>query len=376
MVRIVLVQPTSGAPDLLTLEAWQALSRGPVLIAPGEPLGERLREAGVVVEELSEAAPELLRTPAAPDRAVAGGSLRLLAHVHGHTEVPQGARAAADRIAERARRDGEAVFVVPSEIVTRAVMERALAGDVEVEVVIGRVPRGHRLLELVRVMAQLRGPQGCPWDREQTHQTLVRYLIDETYELLEAVERGTPEDIKEELGDLLLQVVFHAQMATDDGTFDIDDVADALVRKLVTRHPHVFGEIDVAGAEEVVENWDEIKRHEKGRASVVEGVPESLPALAYAQKLQRRSGGDPPDPAGALRDSMAALGEKPDEAALGEALFALTSLARKHGLDAETALRRAAKDFRERLTRLERTAAERGVALSDLRAEEIDGLWR
>src|SRR5205823_2503868 len=120
-------------------------------------------------------------------------------------------------------------------------------------------------------------------------QTLAKHLLDETYELLEAIESGTASDISEELGDLLLQVVFHAQMGADAGTFDVDDVAGHLIEKLIRRHPHVFGDVQVSGAGEVVANWDAIKQHEKERTSAVEGVPESLPALAYAHKLQRRA---------------------------------------------------------------------------------------
>ena len=291
MGRLVLVQPGPGAPDLLPLEAWQALSQPNLYLAPGDPLGMRLTDAGMAFALLEEAAPEnLIAATAAPSGR--GPELKLLVAAHRHGEVSDGARALAKRLGELATERGEVTFVVPQlhgEEVTRAVLELALSGEPEVEVVMGRSARGARLLELVRVMARLRGPDGCPWDREQTHQTLVRYLLDETYELLEAIDSGDSEHIAEELGDLLLQVVFHAQMAADAGTFDVDDVAGRLVTKLVTRHPHVFGDVEVSGSGEVVANWEVIKDHEKGRTSVLEGVPEALPSLAYAQKLQRRA---------------------------------------------------------------------------------------
>ncbi|TMK18325.1 MAG: nucleoside triphosphate pyrophosphohydrolase [Actinobacteria bacterium] len=248
----------------------------------------------------------------------------------------------------------------------------------------GRSARGARLLELVRVMARLRGPDGCPWDVEQTHETLVKYLLDETYELIEAIESGSTEHIAEELGDLLLQVVFHAQMAADAGTFDIDDVAGRLVTKLVTRHPHVFGDVQVDGASEVVANWEVIKDHEKGRTSVLEGVPEALPALAYATKLQRRAAkvgfdwDDPTGPAGKVREELAEIEQaRPEtlEEEVGDLIFASVALARHLGVDPETALRRTAREFRDRLARMEETARERGSTLKDLPPGELDRLW-
>jgi tetrapyrrole methylase family protein/MazG family protein len=384
--RLVLVQPGPGAPDLLPLEAWQAISRPNLYLAPGDPLGLRLADAGLAFELLEEAAPEnLIAAPAAPSGR--GPELKLLVSAHRHGEISVGARALAKRLGELSAGHGEVTFVVPQqhgEDVTRAVLELALSGEPEVEIVMGRSARGARLLELVRVMARLRGPDGCPWDREQTHQTLVRYLLDETYELLEAIESADPAHIAEELGDLLLQVVFHAQMAADDQTFDIDDVAGGLVNKLVTRHPHVFGDLEVSGAGEVVANWEVIKDHEKGRTSVLEGVPEALPALAYAQKLQRRASkagfdwDDARGPADKVREELdEVLAARPEdvESELGDLAFAVAALGRKLGVDAETALRRAARTFRDRLAFVENAAKERGATLSDLDPVELDRLW-
>ena len=146
----------------------------------------------------------------------------------------------------------------------------------------GPVPSGRggeRLLDLVRVMARLRGPEGCPWDREQTHRSLARHLLEEAHEVLDAIDADDRDRLREELGDLLLQVVFHARIAADDGAFDVDDVAEGIVRKLVRRHPHVFGDVEVSGADEVLRNWERIKAEEKGEHGVEHDIPETLPAL-------------------------------------------------------------------------------------------------
>ena len=388
MGRLVLVQTGPGAPDLLPLEVWQALARSPLYLAPGDELGMRLRDADMSFEVLEEAAPENLL--AAPETSEPSGKLpelRLLVTAHRHGETSPGARAVAERLGALAAEHGEVTFVLPGrhgEEVTRAVLELALAGEPQVEVVMGRSARGARLLELVRVMARLRGPDGCPWDREQTHETLVKYLLDETYELLEAIEGGDADHIAEELGDLLLQVVFHAQMAADAGTFDVDDVAGRLVTKLVTRHPHVFGDVEVEGAGEVVANWEVIKDHEKGRTSVLEGVPEALPALAYAAKLQKRAAKvgfdweDASGPADKVREELDEIAKAPPderEDEVGDLVFAAVALARHLGVDAETALRRTARTFRDRLARMEETARERGTTLKELGAAELDRLW-
>jgi MazG family protein len=376
----LIVVPGSGAPDFMPLEAWRALTTARAFAAPGDPLAERLRENGYDVTELPEGR---LEREAPPQEGLKGRNL-LAPHQHG--DLPQAATDLADRLAQLAIEHGEAAFISNDDVVTKAVMQRALAGDVEVEFVIGRAPRGHRLLELVKVMARLRGPGGCPWDAEQTHQTLATHLLDETYELLEAIETGTEADVAEELGDLLLQVVFHAQMGSDARAFDVDDVAQGLVDKLIRRHPHVFGDVTVSGAREVVENWDTIKEGEKARASVFEGIPESMPALMYAQKLQRRastSGFDWSDVRGALKkvheeiDELAAETETDaQERELGDLILALVALARHLDLDAETALRRAARTFRDRLTAVETIARQRGLNLRDLSDEDLDALWQ
>jgi tetrapyrrole methylase family protein/MazG family protein len=385
--KLLLVQPGPGAPDLLPLEAWQALARPHVYVAPDDPIGMRLADGEMPFTVLEEAASENLQHEQPQAGTGKGPELKLLISAHKHGEASPGARKVAERLADLAAEHGEITFVLPAlhgEEITRAVLEKALTGQPEVEVVMGRSARGARLLELVRVMARLRGPDGCPWDAEQTHETLVKYLLDETYELLEAIESGTPDHIAEELGDLLLQVVFHAQMAADAGTFDVDDVSGRLVAKLVNRHPHVFGDVEVEGATEVVANWETIKDQEKGRTSVLEGVPEALPALAYTHKLQKRAGKigfdweDAEGPAAKVREELAEVeGAKPEdlEEEVGDLLFAAVALGRQLGVDAETALRKAARKFRDRLATMESSARERGTTLKDLTSGELDKLW-
>jgi len=204
--------------------------------------------------------------------------------------------------------------------------------------------------ELVEVMARLRGPGGCPWDAEQTHASLVPYAIEEAHELAEAVEAreagdGDDAHLKEELGDVLLQVVFHADIARAEGRFDVDDVARTLIEKLRRRHPHVFADLAVDGVAEVVANWDAIKREEKPeRGSALDGIPVSLPALARAEKTMSRA-----KRAGLPLPEAAAVDAGDDEAALGEALLALVRSASDRGLDAERALRTATRALEQRL---------------------------
>ncbi len=252
----------------------------------------------------------------------------------------------------------------------------------------GPVPssrEGERLLDLIRVMARLRGPGGCPWDHEQTHETLGRHLLEETHEVLEAIDAGDRERLREELGDLLLQVAFHSQIAADDGAWDVDDVAEGLVAKLIRRHPHVFGEVEVAGAEEVLLNWERIKAEEKGEKGVEEDIPATLPALARAAKVQRRAAGfgfDWRTKEGALAKLREELEElervSPDEAEeeLGDVLFAAAAVARKLGVDPESALRRTTRRFALRYERMLERAREEGVDLASLPEDELLAYFR
>ena len=242
------------------------------------------------------------------------------------------------------------------------------------------------MLDLVKVMARLRGPGGCPWDREQTHETLARHLLEETHELIEAIDAGDSEAIRDELGDLLLQVVFHAEIASDDGRWDVDGVARRLIEKLVHRHPHVFGEVEVSGAEEVLTNWEKLKAAEVTgpRPGVEEEIPATLPALARAAKVQRRAAGwgvewgSPQAAVAALREEVGELSGASDDAEreIGEVLFAAVAAARKLGVDAESALRRTTRGFAERYERYRALAEERGVDLELVSDEEVRNLFR
>jgi tetrapyrrole methylase family protein/MazG family protein len=256
----------------------------------------------------------------------------------------------------------------------------------------GEVPSGHhgeRLLDLVRVMARLRGPGGCPWDREQTHRSLARHLLEETHETLEAIDAGDRDRLREELGDVLLQVVFHARIAADDGAWDIDDVAEAILRKLIRRHPHVFGEVQVSGADEVLVNWERIKADEKGASDagdLEDDIPPTLPALARAAKVQRRAAGwgfewrSIDGAIQALREEVDELARASDaaeaEEEIGDVLFAAAAVARKHGLDAESALRRTISGFAARYDRFMKTVRERGLDIDAMSDEEVRRLFR
>ena len=254
----------------------------------------------------------------------------------------------------------------------------------------GQIPssqHGARLLDLVRVMARLRGPDGCPWDAEQTHASLAPHLLEETYELLEAIEAGDDAAMRDELGDVLLQVVFHAQLASDEGRWDVDDVAGGLITKLVNRHPHVFGEVEVSGAGEVLVNWEKLKADEAGeRAAVDDDIPVSLPALARAAKVQRRAAGwgfgwRSSDPAlQALREDVEDLAAATDpastEEAVGDVLFATVALARTLGVDAEGALRRTVRSFSARYERFVVLAAARGLDVESADEQELRALFR
>jgi tetrapyrrole methylase family protein/MazG family protein len=244
---------------------------------------------------------------------------------------------------------------------------------------------GRWLLDLVKVMARLRGPGGCPWDHEQTHQTLARHLLEETHELLDAIDGGDPEAIRDELGDLLLQVVFHAQMAAEEGRWDVDDVARGLVEKLIHRHPHVFGDVEVSGAAEVLTNWEKLKAEEPGAPSGAEDeIPASLPALARAAKVQRRAAGwgvewkTAEAALQALREEVEEVSGDPGDAEreIGDVLFAAVAAATKLGIDAESALRRTIRAFSERYERSMAMVEERGLDVASLPDGEIRRLLR
>jgi tetrapyrrole methylase family protein/MazG family protein len=242
-----------------------------------------------------------------------------------------------------------------------------------------------RTLEVI--VARLRAPDGCPWDREQTHHTIKRNLLEETYELLEALDADDAAAQTEELGDLLMQVFLHAQMGKEAAEYDLGDVTAVITDKLIRRHPHVFAGLEVADAEEVLRNWDAIKKSEgNGKQSVLEGLPASLSALTMALALTRRaatSGFTWPTAAGAWTKFEEELGElrtagsdEERRAELGDTLFALANVGRLLGLDAEECLRAANRRFRQRFSTLEQRAAQRGLDLHAQPLELLLSLWR
>lgn len=196
-----------------------------------------------------------------------------------------------------------------------------------------------QIAELVAVMRRLRAE--CPWDRRQTHQSLVEYMLEEAYEVVEAIDADDDEALREELGDLLLQVVFHAQIASEQQTWDLGDVADGISTKLIRRHPHVFADVNVTDAAEVETNWHVAKAAEKGRDSVTDGIPDALPALLRAAKVESRSAHLALPPHARDEWAQGVLQTFEDEQVLGDALLALVAAARKRGWDAEGALRTA-----------------------------------
>jgi tetrapyrrole methylase family protein / MazG family protein len=245
---------------------------------------------------------------------------------------------------------------------------------------------------LLSIMERLRGPDGCPWDREQTLRSLRPYVLEETYEVLEAIDAGDVREHREELGDLLLQIVFQAQLRKEEGAFDFADVADAISGKLVSRHPHVFGDAEVKDAEGVLRQWAALKREEKkkkgGGRSALEGVPREMPALARADRLTEKAsriGFDWPDAGGARAkldeelgelDRAIAAGDRAEvEHELGDALFALANLARKLAIAPEEALRGAIGRFVGRFEHIERELERRGVPHGGATLAEMDAIW-
>ena len=208
--------------------------------------------------------------------------------------------------------------------------------------------QGSQLQRLVEVMDTLRSPGGCPWDAEQTHESLLKYLLEESYEFVDAVQSGNRVDMREELGDVLLQVYFHARMAQEHPTdpFSIEDVAQGIADKLIRRHPHVFEGVEVRDSQEVLENWEEIKKKEKGRTSPLDGVAMSQPALPLVEKLLYRAEKYNVDVK--VPDSVSIDGAA-DESAVGQALLAVIAWAHANGIDAEAALRKEAMRITEEI---------------------------
>lgn len=325
--RVVLVATSPRTPPgLLSWPAWDALRSGTVLVPDaGNPHLPYLADAGVS-PLVGAVDPQQLH-----DRAAAGDAVTVLV-----TEP-----------------DGQLV----RELGLLAARTRA----VELEVLYGSydVP-GARLLDVVAVMDRLRSPGGCPWDAEQTHESLKPYLLEEAYEAYQAIEDGDLVDLREELGDVLLQVAFHARLAQEHATdpWSIDDVAAGLVDKLVRRHPHVFAG---ASADDLAGSWEALKAEEKGRTSVTEGVPLGQPALSLAAKLQKRG---------------SRLGAPiPAYDGLGGELWDVVARCRANGVDPEEELRRVARAYRDRLAEVEHAVRDEGAEPAELSAEEWAGRW-
>ena len=315
--RIVLLVVSSRvAPGLLSWDAWQRMVTADAVLTadPAPGWDDALDRAGVAWERLT--------APAAADRAAA----------------LVGAAASECEVVWLGSADGDPGL---TDALAEELSRRAVDGPPpEVELITGSHDvAGARLIDLVAVMDRLRSPGGCPWDAEQTHLTLLPYLLEEAHEVVEAVESGDRDHVLEELGDLLLQVVFHARVAEEDdeAPFDVDDVAAGIVAKLVRRHPHVFADVEVDDAQEVHRNWEQIKATEKQRQGLFDGIPVTLPALARAQKMLARLQRAAEGPlVAAERFAKSADGDP-----VARLLLDAVALAAEHGVDAEGALRQA-----------------------------------
>jgi len=245
--------------------------------------------------------------------------------------------------------------------------------------------------ELLQIMQALRSENGCPWDKEQTHQSIRQDFLEECYEAVEAIDCNSVPMLREELGDVLLQVVFHCQIEAEQSHFTFDDICDELCRKLVVRHPHVFGDVSVSGSDEVLKNWDSIKqetKQQKTASETLQGVCQALPALMYAQKLGKRAGRAGMDWTSA-EDAFQYIRRETDELAeamqqgdaaqmeeeMGDLLFSCVNTARHLHIDAETALRDASQKFLARFTETERLLTADGKQMNTMPLEELDQYW-
>lgn len=243
---------------------------------------------------------------------------------------------------------------------------------------------GKEIDRLLDIMDQLLSPQGCPWDREQSHESLARYLIEESYEVIEAIKQQSMEELREELGDVLLQVVFHAALAKRSGHFDFAQVVKTVADKMIQRHPHVFATMHLDSSEEVMTHWESFKRKE-GKKTVLAGIPSMLPALMRAEKIQEKAarvGFDWPSPEGAMDKLKEEIGEFKEASSdqerqeeLGDILFAAVNVARLYHIDPEAALQDTNQKFIRRFNYIEDQTAKAGNDLEQLGLEAMDSLW-
>jgi MazG family protein len=355
----------TGGADELTLGAWEALRQASrvLLRTEAHPAVAGLRARGVRVE--------LLSAPPGSDAD------------HAFAEQVLGAASA-----------GDVAYAVPGHplIGDRSVFllrEAAARRDVATRVYEAADPTAAAFQEFAAVIARLRGPDGCPWDREQTYASLKRFMIEEAYEAVEAVDSGGIETLCDELGDVLIQVVLNAQLAAEEGSFTITEVIEGVTAKLIRRHPHVFGDVTVADSAEVLRNWEAIKRTEKPeRTSILDGVPRDLPALMKAMEVSKRAvkvGFEWPsidEVFAKLHEEIAELqaalpAADPDAVAgeIGDLLFTTVNIARFVKVDPEDALRTMVARFSERFRHMEGEAAREGRQLTELSLVEWDRLW-
>ncbi|HEX3012390.1 MAG TPA: nucleoside triphosphate pyrophosphohydrolase, partial [Syntrophomonadaceae bacterium] len=242
---------------------------------------------------------------------------------------------------------------------------------------------GQAIDELMAIMDRLLGEGGCPWDREQTHQSLIRYLIEETYEVIEAINEGDMNKLQEELGDLLLQVVFHAALAEREGQFDFTGVTNTVSKKMIDRHPHVFGTMDLKTSNDVLNNWEQFKKKE-GKKRLLDGIPDSLPALMRAEKIQEKAariGFDWPDISGAvdkfkeeIDELIQAEGDQINEE-MGDVFFALVNIARMKNVEPEQALQGCNDKFRRRFNYIEEQVKAADKSFADMDLQQMDNIW-